>query len=61
MKKILAACIKEVIQFGSEKEYEAFVEKLRCDYCIVSKDVYRDGTVIVEINKSYNNSKLIEN
>lgn len=61
MKKILAACIKQIIQFDSEAEYEAFLNKLIGNYNVVSKNVSRDGTVIVEINRSYNNNKLIEN
>lgn len=61
MKKILAACIKQIIQFDSEAEFEAFLKKLIGTYHIVSKNVSRDGTVIVEINRNYNNNKLIEN
>lgn len=61
MKKILAAYIKQIIQFDSEAEFEAFLKKLIGTYHIVSKNVSRDGTVIVEINRNYNNNKLIEN
>lgn len=61
VKKILAACIKQIIQFDSETEYDAFLKKLIGNYLVVSKNVSRDGTVIVEINRGYNNSKLIEN
>ena len=61
MKKILAACIKQIIQFDSVQEYEAFLKKLIGSYHIVSCNVFRDGTVMVEINRNYNNSKLIEN
>ena len=42
-------------------EYEAFLKKLIGSYHIVSCNVSRDGTVMVEINRNYNNSKLIEN
>lgn len=61
MKKILATCIKQIIQFDSEAEFEAFLKKLIGTYHIVSENVSRDGTVIVEINRNYNNNKLIEN
>lgn len=41
MKKILAACIKQIIQFDSEAEFEAFLKKLIGTYHIVSKNVSR--------------------
>lgn len=60
MKKVLKACIKQILQFDSESEYEAFLKKIIGGYAVVSKEVLETGTVIVEINRSYNNSELIK-
>lgn len=58
MKKVLKACIKQILQFDSEVEYECFLKKIIGGYAVVSKEV-TDGKVVVEINRSYNNNELI--
>lgn len=55
----MKACIKQLLQFDSEAEYECFLNKIIGGYAVVNKEV-ADGKVIVEINRSYNNNELIK-
>lgn len=61
MKKVLAACLKEIIQFDSMKELEAYLNKLRgCYKVLEKKELFPGGQAILTINKAYNKVKLIE-
>lgn len=61
MKKVLAACLKEIIQFDSMKELEAYLDKLRGGYRVLEKkELFPGGQAILTINKAYNSVKLIE-
>ena len=63
MKKVLAACLKEVIQFDSVKEMYVYIGKLRerkIPHTCISHTETADGKVVLTINKAYNNVPLIE-
>lgn len=62
MKKVLAACLKEIIQFDSLKELEAYLSKQReGTYRVIDKrELFPGGQAVLTINKAYNNVKLIE-
>lgn len=64
MKKILAAGIKQNIQFDSLKEMYSYIGKLRdrkIDHKCLSHVEQGDGKVVLTIIKAYNDSPLIEN
>lgn len=64
MKKILAAGIKQQIQFDSLKEMYCYIGKLRdqkINHKCISHIEQNDGKVVLTIIKNYNNSPLIEN
>lgn len=64
MKKILAAGIKQNIQFDSLKEMYSYIGKLRdrkIDHKCLSHVEQDDGKVVLTIIKAYNDSPLIEN
>lgn len=60
MKKVLAATLREVIQFNSKKEVDDYIQKQRSEYRIVNMTTVQDEKIILTIDKSYNNTPLIE-
>ncbi len=63
MKKILEACIEQILQFDSEMEWIAFHHNLKTGrkaYEVLSEEKQIDGSVIVHIKKQYNNNKFSE-
>ena len=63
MKKILEACIEQVLQFDSEMEWAIFHYDLKTGrkaYEVLSEEKQPDGSVIVHIKKQYNNNKFPE-
>jgi len=64
MKKILAAGIKQNIQFDSLKEMYCYIGKLQArkmPHKCISHVEQDDGKVVLTIIKAYNDSPLIEN
>lgn len=57
-KKILAACIDQMIQFDSKTEYEAWKRQLHGVYRIEEVTEHENGAVIVHVKKGYNNSPM---
>lgn len=63
MKKVIAACIDQVLQFDSEQEVDRFIEQLKQkkqQFKIVWKNTLDDGNVQVRIKKQYNNNDFME-
>lgn len=63
MKKILEACIEQILQFDNEMEWIAFHHNLKTGrkaYEVLSEEKQIDGSVIVHIKKQYNNNKFLK-
>ena len=63
MKKIVAACIDRILEFDSQEEAAAYIEKLRNSkkvFCIVQRDNAGDK-YRVRIQEQYNSNPMIEN
>jgi hypothetical protein len=63
MYKVLTACIDQVIRFNNLKELERFLDGLdarKQQYKFISKTVLPDGSIIVRIQRQYNNSPMPE-
>lgn len=61
MKKILSACIEQVIQFDEDNELDKLTRKLmekKQDFRIVNSYHNKEGKLIVKIRKQYNNNVL---
>lgn len=57
-KKILAACIDQVLQFDDQAEVDAWKDTLTGVFSIESVSVEPDGTVTVHVKKAYNKSPM---
>lgn len=63
MKKIISACIDQVIQFDSEQEVDLFLGHLKNrkqKFTVVWKNDLNNGTVQVRIRRQYNNHFMEE-
>lgn len=63
MKKIISACIDQVIQFDTEQEIDLFLEHLKNRkqrFTVVWKNELKDGTVQIRIRRQYNNHFMEE-
>lgn len=63
MKKVIEACIDQILQFDSEKEFEVFVEGLERKpqaFKVVSHYGLEDGRHIARVKKQYNSNKFME-
>lgn len=63
MKKIISACIDQVILFDEELELERFINHLKSrkqKFRLVTKEVKDDGKVLVRIKRQYNNHFMEE-
>lgn len=63
MKKVLEACIDQILQFDSEKEFEVFVEGLERkphQFKVVNHYGLADGRHIARVKKQYNANKFME-
>jgi hypothetical protein len=58
VKKIVAACIDQVIQFDSRSEFESWKSQLHGIYRIEQVTDQEDGKVMVHVKKGYNNSPM---
>ena len=62
MKKILSACIEQVIQFDDDREFDKLTNLLigrKQDFRVVSSYHNQDGKLIVKIRRQYNNNVLL--
>lgn len=63
MKKVLEACIDQILQFDSEKEFEVFVKGLERkpqQFKVVNHYGLADGRYIARVKKQYNANKFME-
>lgn len=63
MKKVVSACIYQVIQFDDKEEYENYILKLQKNkqkFIVESEKKLKNGKVEIKIMKQYNNNKFIE-
>ena len=63
MKEVLEACIDQILQFDSEKEFEVFVEGLERkpqQFKVVNHYGLADGRHIARVKKQYNANKFME-
>ena len=61
MKKVISACIDQILEFDSEKEVDKMEESLRRKgqmYSIAWKNTLDNGKVQLRIKKQYNNNDL---
>ena len=57
VKKIISACIDQVIQFDSDQEVDKFLEHLKSRkqrFTVVWKNTLNDGKVQIRIRRQYN-------
>lgn len=63
MKKVVSACIYQVIQFDDKEEYENYILKLQKSkqkFIVESEKKLKNGKIEIKIMKQYNNNKFIE-
>ena len=63
MKKVIAACVDQVLQFDSEREVDCYLENLKRkkqQFSIVWKNKFGNGTVQIRIKKQYNKNTFLE-
>lgn len=57
-KKILAACIDQVLQFDDQAEVDAWKDTLTGVFSIESVTIQSDGKITVHVKKGYNKSPM---
>lgn len=63
MKKVIAACVDQVLQFDSKQEVDNYLEglkKKKQQFSIVWKNNFGTGTVQIRIKKQYNRNTFLE-
>ncbi len=63
MKKVISACIDQVIQFDSEQELDDLLEHLKSKkqrFTVIWKNGLNDGKVQIRIRRQYNNHFMEE-
>lgn len=63
MKKVLRACIYQVVEFGSEMEFAVYEQELKNSkkqYQIMKEEKLSDGRFVVHVLKQYNSNKFPE-
>lgn len=56
MKKVIAACIDQILEFDSEDSFDAYIKDLEFKkqwFRVVSKE-HKDSSIVVRIKKQYN-------
>ena len=62
MKKVISACIDQIIEFDSEHEVDKLIEFLQSRkqrFTVVWKNTLNNGKVQIRIKKQYNNNDLM--
>ena len=62
MKKVISACIDQIIEFDSENEVDKLIEFLNSRkqrHTIIWKNTLDNGKVQIRIKKQYNNNDLM--
>ena len=63
MKKVISACVDQILEFDSEHEVDKLIEFLKSRkqrYTVVWKNTLNNGKVQIRIKKQYNNNDLME-
>jgi hypothetical protein len=63
MKKVISACVDQVLQFDSEQEVDKYVEWLKGKkqlFQIVWKNTLDNGIVQIRVKKQYNNTDFMK-
>lgn len=63
MKKVISACIYQLIQFDTKEEYEDYIFKLKKNkqkFKVESVEELKNNKIKVKIMKQYNKNKFIE-
>ena len=58
MKKVITACVDQVLEFDSEKEIDKLIDDLRSKkqrFSVTWKRVLKNGKIQIRIKKQYNN------
>ena len=62
MKKVISACIDQIIEFDSEHEVDKLIEFLQSRkqrFTVIWKNTLNNGKVQIRIKKQYNNNDLM--
>lgn len=62
MKKVVAACIDQLLLFDSEKEFQLYEEGLKrkkAEYKICQVDVIEKGQCLVRVKRQYNSTTFM--
>lgn len=62
MKKVISACIDQIIEFDSEHEVDKLIDFLKSRkqrYTVIWKNTLNNGKVQIRIKKQYNNNDLM--
>lgn len=63
MKKVISACVDQILEFDSEQEVDRLLEDLKMKhqrYSVIWKNNLNDGKVQIRIKKQYNNHFMEE-
>ena len=63
MKKVISACLDQILEFDSEQEVDKLIEFLKSRkqrFKVVWKNTLNNGKVQIRIKKQYNNNDLME-
>lgn len=63
MKKVISACVDQILQFDSEQEVDKYIEQLSGKkqlFQIVWKNKLDNGTVQIRVKKQYNNTDFMK-
>jgi hypothetical protein len=61
MKKVVAACVEQILEFDSESSFERYIENLksRKQWFEIVYKVHNSDVVMVRIKKQYNRHVLL--
>ena len=63
MKKVISACVDQILQFDSEQEVDKYIQWLSGKkqlFQIVWKNALDNGTVQIRVKKQYNNTDFMK-
>lgn len=63
MKKVISACVDQILQFDSEQEVDRYIEQLSGKkqlFQIVWKNTLDNGIVQIRVKKQYNNNDFMK-
>lgn len=63
MKKVISACVDQILEFDSEQEVDGLLENLKMKhqrYSVIWKNTLNNGKIQIRIRKQYNNHFMEE-